>query len=373
MIKRVLLLVLLLVSLLLAGGGLARQGCPGPNDPCPPTDPTDPNDPGDPGTQPTQQNQDVDGDGVPDYVDACPNAAGSGFTNGCPVDAATAPPVNTVVFPVSADCLLGNSQAANVREFPSTDEAIVGQIRSGEFARGLFTTRDAQGQMWYFVDGGYVRSDVVRSNGNCRRLPLLQPNAALLHVGSGVIGGLQVFPLQRNLNVLNLGGGLAVSPTGEQVGSLSPDGDIESIAFLVLMQATADMQNDLKTIMDEIKKLNEKEQRERDRIRMTQEAQNAVSAGLDQTAGMLATLQAAARGTMMLVLRHGDAANCPMFTKWLEYPPEIIQQLEMLTPAPLSAPCMVEVLFSDADAARPNPTGDGFDVRLNRLLIDVTR
>jgi hypothetical protein len=84
---------------------------------------------------------------------------------------------------------------------------------------------------------------------------------------------------------------------------------------------------------------------------------------------MISTLQAQMQGTIALVIRHGDVADCPIFTKWIDYPPEILAGLEYLTPFETDEPCSVEILFSDL--ARPNPTGDGFEIRLNRLLIPV--
>lgn len=379
MTKRVLLLGLLLLLLGVAGGGFARQGCPGPNDPCPPpdeptqsTDPTDPGtqptQPGSPGAQPTQQNQDRDGDGVPDYVDACPDAAGTGFTNGCPVDAATAVPNNAPVFPVSANCLLGNSQQANLRQFPSTSDEIVGQLRVGEFARGVFSTRTPQGETWYFTNsGGYVRSDIVRTNGNCRQLPQVQAGAVLLHLGTGVIGGLQVFPLQRNLNTLSITSGQAVSPSGAFI-SLLNEADIESLVFLVMRQAAADMQNDIKSIMDDLRRLHEKEQRETDTIRATQDSASQITAGIEA----LATLQADIGDALgiVLLIPYGSTEECPMFTKWVAYPQEIIDQLEFIDNVAPGTPCMVQVLFSDART--PLLNNGQFDVRLNSILLDVT-
>ncbi len=305
-----------------------------------------------------------------DYVDACPDAAGSGSTNGCPV---IATPTQGVVFPVSAACLLGNSQQVNIRDFPSTQDAIVGGLTAGKFAHGVFEVGSAQGASWYFTDeGGYIRSDVVRTNGHCRQLPHVQTRAALLHVSRGAVDGLRVFPLQDNLNTLNVSRGLAINPRGEQIVGSSAYLDVESIVNNILLQAAADAAADVsvdpQNVSDALQRLINEQEREIDRLRQAENSptQSPILGDLRQTISMMETLQAETHGILFL-LRYGTKEDCPLFTKWVEYPPEILDQLERIAPIEPSAPCSVEVLFSYESV----PASGQFDVVLSSLMVAI--
>jgi len=56
------------------------------------------------------------------------------------------------------------------------------------------------------------------------------------------------------------------SPYDRAISNMGVDGDIESIAFIVLMQATKDMDNDLKMIMAELKSMTAAKQKLRELI-----------------------------------------------------------------------------------------------------------
>jgi len=129
--------------------------------------------PGLPCTPTPQPVADRDGDGVADFVDNCPDQAGTGFTNGCPTDVTpsgeapeniTAP----LIFPESGECLIGNFGNVNVRVEPSTESDILLVLTPGSFLWALYIVINDLGESWYYtlVDG-YVRTDVVQNNGNC--------------------------------------------------------------------------------------------------------------------------------------------------------------------------------------------------------------
>jgi hypothetical protein len=398
MLKRLLLIGLTVFLLLLAEAVTARQKCE--KKPCPtPTSEQSTASDGGAGTP------DRDGDGVPDYVDPCPDAVGSGYTNGCPVDdsapqagAAASPeaqPNSTLLFPVSDECLLGSSQPVNVRLFPSTQHEIVGHLQPGETTRGIFGITNALGEFWYLTESlGFVRGDVVRNNGNCRQLPLVQPGAALLHVNPGVVDGLRVFPLQRNLSTLNVTSGLAANQQDDEIGSINSSSDAEAISLYVLRQGAAGANYDILVMLVVMMRLAAADRQQDEATieaimqqliaaraaalqaansSITQEQQEALdeAQAANRAASGLATLQAV-NSTITLVRRYGEAADCPIFSNWVDYPATISDQLETLTPVTPVASCVVEILFSAGDTARPNPTGDGtFDVMLNRLLIPI--
>lgn len=131
---------------------------------------------------------DRDSDGVPDYVDPCPDEAGSGYTNGCPPDAgepeATEEPGGSgeLIWGSLQSCLVAvppNSRApVNVREQPTTQSAVIGQLLPGAQFEPLYIDYDTSGGAWFggapAADGetwGWVADLVVITNGLCRDLP----------------------------------------------------------------------------------------------------------------------------------------------------------------------------------------------------------
>lgn len=60
---------------------------------------------------------------------------------------------------------------ANVRSGPSTSNRVVGSLVTGTQATVIGQSRDLNGALWYQIDTGWVRSDVVAITGNCSAVP----------------------------------------------------------------------------------------------------------------------------------------------------------------------------------------------------------
>ncbi len=146
---------------------------------------------------------DRDSDGVADFVDLCPDAAGSGFTNGCPLEI---DPNILDVLPESREILdgpiwsifwygdlvgercqvgvpLNASQPVNVRaEMPSNDPNVpmpdvIGQLHAGDVFAPVYAHFDQlpnPTQIWYFgaLNSGWVSSTAVIDNGQCDNIVL---------------------------------------------------------------------------------------------------------------------------------------------------------------------------------------------------------
>jgi hypothetical protein len=478
--KRLAVTSLIVILLVLAGEALARQfGCDSPN--CSTAVPNAPA----PSAPDGAGTPDRDGDGVPDYVDPCPDAVGSGYTNGCPVEEATPVP-SMPIFPLSEDCLLGSVQPANIRQSTSTRDPVIGQLRSGDVVQAIFRTTNPSGETWYFTDaGGYIRSDVVGTNGNCGELLRVnvQPQAAVLHITDDVLRALQGFPLQQNLNTLNragsnpqptappqspdasparrdgigqlvyvtltkaqnandealagadrqrdliaaqnsaraaiaayeealragggpqLGSSLAIIGGGQETDTSfaggdgqgadtssangggqgtdtssasgdgpvtgSPTGSLDGIAYLIYVSqmktdlaneaamAGADKQRDAIAAQNALRELLRDDQERVDEL------------GNDQNIGNDIEVTREPLYQIMLVQQHGSATDCPMFTKWVEYPAAITDQLEYVTPVELDAPCVLEILYADEQAQTISREDGSFGVVLNSILIEV--
>lgn len=99
---------------------------------------------------------DRDGDGFPDDQDRCPDRAGS--ANGCPLPS----------LPDDGRCVLatGGGSDVNIRQEPSTQADIVGQISPFEIVPVLGATTTPEG-LWYHIAKGWVFGEVIRLGGDC--------------------------------------------------------------------------------------------------------------------------------------------------------------------------------------------------------------
>lgn len=194
--KRVLsiLAVLLIASVLMTGLSLAQTDSDGDTvedsqDRCPLT-------PGTPryGGCPEF---DMDGDGLNNFIDQCVRRAGPAENQGCPLDqqstdvpqqpsqpdsSGSVPPTGTpepVVIPPAQigpeePCAVSSlGSRVNVREFPSTQAPIIGQLLPGEkyLVIGVAYFGD---QTWFAVDSGWVSGTAVVAGGLCGEVPRLQ-------------------------------------------------------------------------------------------------------------------------------------------------------------------------------------------------------
>ncbi|GEM_PF-4260426 len=178
------LLIVLLVSMFVFAGAASAQirdrdgdGVPDASDNCP-TVPGSAANAGCPGAD------DRDGDGVADFVDACPDQAGTGFTNGCPVDIVVTVPAPTpelvMIWDSMDECMFGVPMNAdspvNVREYPTINSAVLGQIPPGFQWSPWFRDYDENSEVWLAgapVNGmyGWVKGSALINNGQCVNLP----------------------------------------------------------------------------------------------------------------------------------------------------------------------------------------------------------
>ncbi|MFN8378882.1 MAG: SH3 domain-containing protein [Anaerolineae bacterium] len=195
-IKMTVLLITLLGLLIVAGAATAQlvpgdrdgDGLPDTVDRCP--DAAGPRTNGGcPLAQPTNAPiQDRDSDGVADFVDGCPDDAGTGFTNGCPANIEPIPlpnqqsPEVVMIWDSMDECMVGvplNASApVNVREEPSTSAPILGQLGPGQQFSPWFRDYDENNAVWFGgapASGGYgwVADSVVIDNGQCVYLPMV--------------------------------------------------------------------------------------------------------------------------------------------------------------------------------------------------------
>ncbi len=72
----------------------------------------------------------------------------------------------------TGSCTVTAGSDVNVRASASTSAARIGVIRGGESMAVDGTTMGSDGKVWYRVSsGGFVRSDVVKTTGDCTALP----------------------------------------------------------------------------------------------------------------------------------------------------------------------------------------------------------
>lgn len=195
--RRFMLLNVLLIVLLALTAAVAAQG-DSDGDGIPDTADSCPNQAGPrensgcplPVTTPevNEPSADRDGDGVADFVDSCPDQAGTGFNNGCPANAGDQPAPTpgsaartpTMIWESLDRCLVGVPMNApnnvNVREQPTTNSAVLGQLVPGQQFEPWLRDYDANNQVWF--DGapagdtyGWVSGAVVITNGQCTYLP----------------------------------------------------------------------------------------------------------------------------------------------------------------------------------------------------------
>jgi hypothetical protein len=149
---------------------------------------------------------DSDGDGTADGLDRCPNEAGDGANAGCPPgqDGTNPEPTSQGTSldpaPTEGDCVVStnSSTAVNMREFPSTESAIIAVLSPNEWLNviavfsaptELYNTAmadapapfldmfpsslDGTNETWYLVQKvnepltGWVAEGVIRLGGEC--------------------------------------------------------------------------------------------------------------------------------------------------------------------------------------------------------------
>ena len=158
-------------------------GCP--NTPTPAPQPgTNPSKPGDP-----------DGDGIPNGIDQCPNDGGPSSNSGCPIGrsfSAANPQVGLVTpdlpvllpfLPATGNCVLATktSEGVNIRNQPSTSSAILGTLDPKVPYLVISILHNSEG-IWYRVIPGWVAQRVVRTGGDCDKLPVVEaPDASDAH------------------------------------------------------------------------------------------------------------------------------------------------------------------------------------------------
>ncbi|MCP4246333.1 MAG: SH3 domain-containing protein [bacterium] len=141
---------------------------------------------------------DRDDDGLPNAVDQCPDEAGPRENGGCPLpDPAepTALPVNPggdtssdegalPVLPVDGPCLLATlaQSGVNIRSAPTLNAEIVGGLNPANIYPALLKL-EGPDYSWYLTDLAWVAGWVVRTGGNCDRLPAIQLGQGTLALG----------------------------------------------------------------------------------------------------------------------------------------------------------------------------------------------
>jgi hypothetical protein len=126
---------------------------------------------------------DRDSDGVADFVDLCPDEAGTGFTDGCPVGAAPDAPQVVMLWDSMDVCMVGvpltSSANVNIREYPTVNSSIIGQLMPGQQFASFFRDYDENSSVWFGGapvgggDWGWVAGSAVIDNGQCANLPMI--------------------------------------------------------------------------------------------------------------------------------------------------------------------------------------------------------
>lgn len=112
---------------------------------------------------------DSDGDGVPDSTDNCPQVAGVTQNAGCPL-----PPSPTPIIlpdlPTTGTCMIATleANAVNIRQTPSTDAPIVGQIDPLQIYPVIGRNADSS---WWQIAQGWLAGFVTRRGGDCGSVP----------------------------------------------------------------------------------------------------------------------------------------------------------------------------------------------------------
>ncbi len=65
------------------------------------------------------------------------------------------------------------AENTNIRAQPSTSSQMTDSLTSGESKPIIGQTTAADGRVWYQVDTGWVRADVVRTSGDCSAIPMV--------------------------------------------------------------------------------------------------------------------------------------------------------------------------------------------------------
>lgn len=146
---------------------------------------------------------DSDGDGVLDANDACPTVQGPADNNGCPASAPPSGPSPTPVpavtlpeLPTAGACMVATLDAGfvNIRQEPTTDAAIVGQLDPQQLYPAIGRNEDFT---WYQINGGWVAGFVTRQGGDCPMLPLTIGNPIGDLVADDNDGGLLLPAIQK--------------------------------------------------------------------------------------------------------------------------------------------------------------------------------
>lgn len=112
---------------------------------------------------------DSDGDGVPDSADNCPQVAGAAQNAGCPL-----PPSPTPIIlpdlPTTGACMIATLEAGavNIRQSPTTEAAIVGQLNPLQIYTVIGRNADSA---WWQIGQGWVAGFVTRRGGDCASVP----------------------------------------------------------------------------------------------------------------------------------------------------------------------------------------------------------
>ena len=80
-------------------------------------------------------------------------------------------PAATADAMASGACMVTASSDVNIRADASTSSASTGTLGAGKSMAVDGMKADADGKVWYRVTGGFVRSDVVKTSGDCTALP----------------------------------------------------------------------------------------------------------------------------------------------------------------------------------------------------------
>lgn len=209
---------------------------PAPNDPtgCPPT----------PIPANTDAPQDRDGDGTLDGVDQCPDVGGPSWAGGCPADSTAVPQAATSIplpaLPNDGSCVGATQtvQAVNVRANPSISATLAGTLASSRLYP-LSLAVEIGDETWYALSepAGFVADWVIRHN-TCDQIPSLHFEAE-----------------RRDWRLVLMQEGRVVLDEDMDESAALADGDVMSLAFIVMMEASRSAQEDLKAIMSELRQL----------------------------------------------------------------------------------------------------------------------
>lgn len=125
---------------------------------------------------------DSDGDGVPDSADTCPQVAGVTQNAGCPLPPSPTP-IMLPDLPTTGACMIATleANAVNIRQTPSTDAPIVGQIDPLQIYPVIGRNADSS---WWQIAQGWLAGFVTRRGGDCASVPqtdvVVQPPGDLI-------------------------------------------------------------------------------------------------------------------------------------------------------------------------------------------------